>query len=119
MAKTVFSKDQSLLDTSLSQLEMKLKAAIMVYLNYQSNKLTSYMQINRPWRDRTGEAKRRLNVKPTSPDSETLRLVLSHGVPYGVWLEMANEKRYAIINPTIKTQGPKVVEGLQDILSKI
>ena len=67
----------------------------------------------------TIQAKATLNASLSKPKPNTSRITLAHGVDYGLWLELANEKNYAIIYPTIKIKGPVVLEGLKNILGKI
>ena len=45
-------------------------------------------------------------------------MTLAHGKDYGIWLELANEKNFAIIEPTLRYSGPEVVEELQGIFEK-
>lgn len=63
--------------------------------------LEGYMKNNRPWTDRTGNARRGLKVVTTiSTDELTLRLW--HTVAYGIYLEYSRAGRYAILNPTLQ-----------------
>lgn len=97
--------------------EGKVTAAMRVYAESAAVMLESYMKENRPWTDRTGAAKARLSAAVQDvPDG--LRIALSHGVDYGIWLELANEKRFAIIQPTIKLKGNEVMEGFDKLLDK-
>lgn len=90
-----------------------------MYCGTKAGELESKMKSNRPWTDRTGMAKATLSARVSQPDENTVRITLSHGVEYGIWLELAHEKNYAIIAPTIREEGPRVVEGLDNILSRI
>lgn len=104
---------------NLGVLGTKMGAAILMYCATEASRIESVMKVNRPWTDRTGMAKARLNVKVSQPSDAVVRMTLAHGVDYGIWLELAHEKRFAIINPTLTEEGPRVVEGLQGILGKI
>ena len=112
-----------ILDTSqllkrIGDMDKRFDKAMMMYANTQSVKLQSYMKTNRPWIDRTGEAKRRLSAN-AEQISEGVQIVLSHGVSYGVWLELAHEKRYAVIAPTIRIKSGEVMKGCQSLIDKI
>lgn len=109
----------SALAKALDEAKPKLRTAALMYASKEAQKLRSYMQLNRPWTDRTGEAKRRLDATVSMPDEDTIRITLSHGVTYGYWLEVAHERKYSIISPTIKTQGPQVVQGFAGLMQKI
>ena len=42
-----------------------------------------------------------------------------HGFDYGIWLELAHEKNYAIIAPTIREEGPRIINDLNNLMSKL
>ena len=98
---------------------VKLGAVVLMYSETKARQLQSQMKKNRPWTDRTGMAKALLNAKVSQPESNIVRITLAHGVEYGIWLELAHEKNYAIIAPTIRQEGPRIVEDLSDIMSKL
>lgn len=114
-----FKFDASALEKMLdSAMNVKAQAAIRAYAETTATKLESYMKSNRPWTDRTGMAKARLSGSVQKVPNG-YKIVLSHGVDYGIWLEMANEKRYAIIQPTINSQSSGVLEGFENLLDKL
>ena len=82
---------------------------------YTQEEWESYMKDNRPWQDRTGNARAGLYGKVSrSTKGYRQTIELGHSVYYGVYLEYAMERRFAIIEPTIRIKGPEVVNGLQD-----
>lgn len=109
----------SSLDKKLGVLGTKMGAMILMYASTKASELESKMKVNRPWTDRTNMAKMTLNAKVSQPSSEVVRITLAHGVDYGIWLELANGKNYAIIAPTIREESPRVVEDLNNLMSKI
>lgn len=82
----------------------------------QAAEMQAYARSNAPWQDRTGAARAGLTatVEETGPIGT---IVLSHGVDYGIWLEVANGGRFAIIAPTIDVFGPKVMRSLQNMIN--
>lgn len=109
----------SSLNKKLGVLGTKMGAMILMYASTKASELESKMKVNRPWTDRTNMAKMTLNAKVSQPSSEVVRITLAHGVDYGIWLELANGKNYAIIAPTIREESPRVVEDLNNLMSKI
>lgn len=109
----------SQLSKNIDKMSQKLGALVLMYSATKAQELEAKMKTNRPWTDRTGMAKAMLSAKVSQPNDKTVRITLAHGVDYGIWLELANEQNYAIINPTINQEGPRVVEDLNGILSKI
>lgn len=109
----------STLKKNLDKMSEKLGAVILMYAATKASELQSQMKMNRPWTDRTGMAKATLNAKVSQPNKNTVRITLSHGVDYGIWLELAHGKNYAIIAPTIREEGPRIVGDLNNLMSKL
>lgn len=107
------------LSGKLDDMAARVLAAAKMIASTEALQLKSYMQRNRPWVDRTGEAKRRLDATVSSPNSHTVRITLSHGVNYGIFLEKAHGAKYAIIKPTIKKRGPEVYDAFNKFLEKL
>ena len=111
--------NNSELKKNIDKMSTKIGAVILMYAITKAGYLKSKMKQNRPWTDRTGLAKARLDVKVSQPNSHTVRMTLSHGVDYGIWLELAHGKNYAIIAPTIRDEGPRIVSDMKDLMSKL
>src|SRR5688500_10891929 len=65
-------------------------------LQEQAAEAEAWMKANAPWQDRTGAARAGLTATV-----EGNAVTLAHGVDYGLWLEIANQGRFAIIAPAI------------------
>ena len=110
--------DTSMLD-KFQEVAPKLVPAVMVFASASASELRSYMQSSRPWTDRTGKAKVMLDAVVSRPDDNTVRITLSHGVSYGIWLELAHEQKYAIIKPTIQAKSGEYFQRYQKLLEKV
>ena len=111
--------NQSTLSSGIDKMSERIGAAILMYASTKAIELEAKMKQNRPWTDRTGMAKATLNAKVSQPNENTVRITLAYGVDYGIWLELAHEKNYAIIGPTIDQEGPRVISDLNNIMSKL
>lgn len=80
-------------------------------------KLEAYAKANRPWTDRTGNARRGLNARSTASAKEIV-VTLAHAVYYGVYLEKNQGGKYAILLPTIRANKSLVKSILEDCWSK-
>lgn len=70
---------------------------------------TDHAQSNAPWNDITGRARAGLHSELTrEPDG--IVLVLSHTMDYGKWLETIQGGKYAIIMPTLRAIGPRLMQ---------
>lgn len=111
--------DMSQLVDGLSGFETRAQAAIRMYVDTSAIKLQNSARQNARWTDRTGHARQRLTADAITA-SPGYKIRLAHGVDYGKWLELANEKRFAIIQETIGTVGmTEIVPGLENLLERL
>ena len=113
-----FRFDSSNLEEGLKVLPQKVNAAVGIYAKTASKKLENHMKQNAPWTDRTGHARQRL-----TGDAEEVKkgwqITLSHGVDYGIFLELAHEKRFAILAPTIEAKSGEVLKGFEHLMDRM
>lgn len=108
---------KSLLET-LDKADTKAQVAIKMFAQEGAKKFQNYAKQNRPWTDRTGHARQRL-VGWVETFSDKVRIHIGHGVDYGIYLELCNEKRYAILQPTVNAKSPEVLKGFKDLMRYI
>lgn len=99
----------------LENAETKSQLAIRMFAQEGAKKFENYAKINRPWTDRTGHARQRL-VGWVETFSDKVRIHIGHGVDYGVYLELCNEKRYAILQPTVNACSKEIVQGFSKLM---
>jgi hypothetical protein len=78
------------------------------------------------WRDDGGNRKDRVPGEARAALSTTTdlarpdkRIRFSHGVDYGIWLEISNHGKFQIIMPTVAAQGRKLMKNLRGTLSAL
>lgn len=112
-------KFEDALTSSLGKMSDKVGAAVLMYAATQASQMQAYMITNHKWVNRTFMAEKTLSAVVSQPNVNTVRITLAHGVEYGIWLELAHEKNYAIIQPTLNVYGPRVVEDMNNLMAKI
>lgn len=110
--------DTSEIDNGLSKFQTKFMAGLEMYCDTAAAQLEDKAKRERPWTDRTGDARKRLKGSHIVNNSSA-RIVLAHGVDYGVWLELAHEKQYAIVEPTVRLKSNEILTGLENFISNL
>mgnify|MGYP000847490455 CR=1 FL=1 len=84
---------------------------------YTSAEMEQRSYNNRPWTDRTGNARASIYGLPEFTGT---KMSITHGigVDYGVYLELSNGGRYRIIGPTTDSYRSVWLANMKDILSK-
>lgn len=111
--------DISQIESSLERMSTRADAAVRVFAEQGATTLQTNAKTNAPWTDRTGNARTRLHAYVSAMENG-YRLTLAHGVDYGFWLEMAHEKKYAIIDKTIYYVGTfEIMPAYERFLERI
>ena len=118
MAKIQFDYDDIKLRKEFLDFPEKVDRAIKATMDYTGIESTGRMKQNAPWTDRTTAARNGLHTVNNFA-SPRYELILSHTVPYGIWLEIANSGRYQIIMPTVRSQGHILMERLRGLFKKL
>ena len=104
MASKKYSIDVSKVLKGITDFEDAFDKALMVFAQSGAQKMEQYAKKNRKWTDRTGRARQSLNGSAFRIDNG-YRIQIAHGVYYGVYLEYAHERKYAILERTITKVG--------------
>lgn len=104
---------------NLKKLQSKFEGAVELLCANGAQKMEGYAKEHRPWKDRTGNARQRLNGS-WEKVSEGYKIQIAHGVNYGVWLEFRHERRYAILKPTVEKVGyGEILPAFNNLMDKI
>lgn len=109
--------DMGKLLKGMAEYDKKCVHAVEVYGRSAAHKMVACAKQNKPWQDRTGMAWQTLSAVAEWKGDKFISGV-QHGVYYGVYLEYAHQKRFAILEPTMNKMAPEVYRGLARILSK-
>lgn len=111
--------DTDALAEGLKNLSTRGEMAIRMLAEQGGLKLQNFARENRKWTDRTGQARQRLTGGTETIESG-YRIYLAHGVDYGIWLELANEKRFSIIPQAIEYVGAfEIMPGFERLMERL
>lgn len=94
----------------------RVKATIGRVARYWEPIIDARAKEDAPWTDRTANARQGLRcwVDDTDPDAIVV-IYLKHSMDYGVYLELKNSGRYAVIMPTLEAHYPRIKAMLDGI----
>lgn len=118
MAKVSFSYDDKRLRHNVRKLPSDINGKIQAVGDYGAAYGTTYLKTNAPWTDRTGAARGGITAISTGSGS-TIEILMAYTVTYGIWLEIANDRRYAIITPGMRVIGNEIMSQLQGMLNSL
>lgn len=94
--------------------EVAVRAAIGLYADTAAKKMEAEAKQNAPWTDRTSNARNSIRGAFGWKGKHAV-ISLSGNMNYSGYLELAMEKKYAILLPTIQKNAPEVLRGYRRI----
>ncbi len=89
---------------------------------YYSYRSETFAKSKAKWTDRTGNARGSLSGTYTANigmNSARFEITISHGMPYGIWLELRWNGKFAIINKTVENQGKAFFDTANKVMAKM
>lgn len=109
-------KPADLVDT-VDKYNEDLNAGVLALLQGYAEKIQAEMKAYAPWHDVTGEARARLAAFVEETAGQ-FTLVAMQGVSYGIYLELKNAGRYAIVGPTMERYQGLIMQDLRRLMGK-
>jgi len=106
------------LSPNLKTFPPKVESAIDAAFYVHSLRTEGWMRDNAPWQDQTGNARNGLRARP-DVGGATKVIWVYHTVPYGIWLEVRWDGRFAIIGPTVRVQGRALMTYLRNLFGRV
>lgn len=94
-----------------------IHAGVRQIIQRYQPEVEAWMKANAPWTDRTGNARQTLFTEVEDFVNTAVELFMSHGVDYGIYLELDHGGVYAIIGPALDYFAPKIWADVQALLS--
>ncbi|CAM3004691.1 hypothetical protein HAHI6034_10885 [Hathewaya histolytica] len=101
---------------NLKRFTSKLRAALFLDAQNIAANMERWAKANAKWIDRTSDARQFLKATVQWKNSNELMIAMSHHVDYGVYLELCNEGRYAILEQAIQEFAPEFKKGWKQIV---
>ncbi|WP_142415409.1 hypothetical protein [Hathewaya massiliensis] len=101
----------------LSEFDLKAKAAMGVYADTSGKKMEAHAKKNAKWIDRTGIARKTIEGGKQW-EGDSCHVYVAGNTDYFPYLELAHDKKYAILVPTRNKLAPEIFRGLSNLLGK-
>lgn len=90
---------------------------VMAIAQKWTPQIANWMKSNAPWKDRTGNARQTLWSDFNQVVNQMVEIIFAHGMDYGIYLEMNNAGRYAIIGPALDHFAPLIWADVMRMMS--
>lgn len=93
----------------------RVRLAVISVAEFLAPMMEAYAKDNAPWTDRTGNARQGLRGFVEEVSQTIVDIYISHGMDYGIYLEVSFAGRYAILWPTIQEHMSTITEMLEEV----
>ena len=101
---------------NLTSVDNRLMQATRLYAETSAAQMEAYAKQNAPWRDITGISRQTIS-KDVISDRYKQTIILRGGISeHFPYLELAFERRYAIIEPTLIKLAPGIIKGWRKVI---
>lgn len=100
----------------MANIEGKMRAGLELQGQIAADKMASQAKAGAKWTDRTGHARGSITGYVYWEAARRLRIGLSAGMDYSPYLELANNKKYAILYPTVRASTGDIMSAMAKIL---
>lgn len=91
---------------------------LLMLMQTAASKMESWAKQNAPWTDRTGQARQRLTGQAYWEDSSIVVAAIAHQVDYGIWLELAHQRQYAILEKALDEHRGEIEDAVKTLLGR-
>lgn len=102
--------------------ERRIAALYALCLYFAAKALQEFIYLqtsNNFWINRTGQAKDRVFADAFRESDSVVGWFLAHGVQYGVYIELANDRKHEALRPTVERLLPEFLESVKKIFEGI
>lgn len=107
-------KNEANFNKNFNQFGTKIKDIIYMLVDVKFNEMVNYAKQNAVWIDRTGNARNSISSVDMS-NGDVIKFYLTIGVDYGIWLELCNDGKYRILQPTFTIFEPQIMNQLKKV----
>lgn len=103
------------INTGMIALQAKKQAGLTAFAESAAETFENYAKRNYPWTNRSYRASKSIRGDYMW-QGNTVKVSIEIEVEYGVYLEYAHGKRWAVCEPTVQACSAKVLKGLSRII---
>lgn len=91
---------------------------LLMLMQTAATKMETWAKQNAPWTDRTGQARQRLTGQAYWENPNIVVAAIAHQVDYGIWLELAHQRKYAILEKALEEHRGEIEEAVKELLKR-
>ena len=112
----VDDKSVNVMVKKMDDTNKRMEQAVKIVCERAAQEAVNWAKTNKKWTNRTSNAVNGLRNDVRWESKVKIVLSVYHTMDYGVWLELAHQKKYAILQQAIAAKADELFEGLEALL---
>ena len=100
----------------IKDIDQRVRLGSLLYAETAAQKLENHAKEDAPWTDRTGNSRQTIDHAKFLEGNKII-IQIRGNTPHFKYLELAMEKKYAILWPTIQKHKAEIIKGWKVILN--
>ena len=111
--------DMKEFEESITFIQTRFQTSILILCEVAAAKMEEYAKDEAIWIDRTSNARQKLIGQAYYVTMDQVQIAVSHQMDYGIWLELAHGRDYAILETAIEENIDELLNSIKRLIGKL
>ena len=111
--------DMKEFEESITFIQTRFQTSILILCEVAAAKMEEYAKDEAIWIDRTSNARQKLIGQAYYVTMDQVQIAVSHQMDYGIWLELAHGRDYAILEAAIEENIDELLNSIKRLIGRL
>ena len=111
--------DMKEFEESINFIQTRFQTSILILCEVAAAKMEEYAKDEAIWIDRTSNARQKLTGQAYYVTMDQVQIAVSHQMDYGIWLELAHGRDYAILETAIEENIDELLNSIKRLIGRL
>ena len=111
--------DMKEFEESIKFIQTRFQTSILILCEVAAAKMEEYAKDEAIWIDRTSNARQKLIGQAYYVTMDQVQIAVSHQMDYGIWLELAHGRDYAILETAIEENIDELLNSIKRLIGRL
>ena len=111
--------DMKEFEESITFIQTRFQTSILILCEVAAAKMEEYAKDEAIWIDRTSNARQKLIGQAYYVPMDQVQIAVSHQMDYGIWLELAHGRDYAILETAIEENIDELLNSIKRLIGRL
>ena len=111
--------DMKEFEESITFIQTRFQTSILILCEVAAAKMEEYAKDEAIWIDRTSNARQKITGQAYYVTMDQVQIAVSHQMDYGIWLELAHGRDYAILETAIEENIDELLNSIKRLIGRL